>query len=265
MLQVARDLREEAEELHAFLQTLSAAHWQQPTAFMNWTPWDVVAHLHYYDGVSLLAASDEAAFAEKRAEIVRRIGAGESNAQLARSDFGAWSAAELLPRWLETCRALAGQLGAAEAGRRLPWFGPDMGVRMFTTARLMETWAHGQAIYDLLRAPRQATPRLRNVAAIGVRTYGWTFANRGQKPPGPPPYVCLQGPAGDTWEWNEPSDHNFVRGSALDFCMTVTQVRNVADTQLQVAGESARRWMEIAQCFAGGPVDPPLPGQRVGA
>jgi len=47
--------------------------------------------------------------------------------------------------------------------------------------------------------------------------------------------------------------------------MTVTQVRNVADTQLQVAGESARRWMEIAQCFAGGPVDPPRPGQRVGA
>jgi len=117
----------------------------------------------------------------------------------------------------------------------------------------------------LLRAPRQATRRLRNVAAIGVRTYGWSFANRGQKPPGPPPYVHLQGPEGDTWEWNEPSERDFVRGSALDFCMTVTQVRNVADTKLEVAGESARRWMEIAQCFAGGPVDPPQPGQRVGA
>nr|MDJ0867277.1 TIGR03084 family protein [Myxococcota bacterium] len=56
-----------------------------------------------------------------------------------------------------------------------------------------------------------------------------------------------------------------VRGDALDFCHVVTQGRNVADTALEVRGEVATRWMSIAQCFAGGPVDPPKPGTRVGA
>jgi hypothetical protein len=45
----------------------------------------------------------------------------------------------------------------------------------------------------------------------------------------------------------------------------VTQGRNVADTALQVRGPVAKRWMSIAQCFAGGPADPPKPGTRVGA
>ena len=79
-----------------------------------------------------------------------------------------------------------------------------MGVRMFTTARQMETWAHGQAIFDVMGAPRQPTERLRNIAEIGVRTYGWTFANRGLAAPGLAPFVRLIGPSGAPWEWNEP-------------------------------------------------------------
>jgi hypothetical protein len=53
-----------------------------------------------------------------------------------------------------------------------------------------------------------------------------------------------------------------VEGSASEFCQVVTQVRNVADTRLRVSGETARRWMAIAQCFAGGPETPPAPGTR---
>jgi hypothetical protein len=42
----------------------------------------------------------------------------------------------------------------------------------------------------------------------------------------------------------------------------VTQGRNVADTPLEVVGDTATRWMAIAQCFAGGPADPPKAGER---
>jgi len=42
----------------------------------------------------------------------------------------------------------------------------------------------------------------------------------------------------------------------------VTQGRNVADTALAVVGTTAERWMAVAQCFAGGPEEPPAPGQR---
>ncbi len=265
MLQVARDLRDEADELHAFLQTLEAADWERTTQFMDWTPWDVVAHLHFFDEVSLLALTDEAGFAARRKELLAAMGAGTTNQSLARTEYGEIPPAALTRRWITTCHAMADQLGASDPKRRLPWFGPDMGVPMFTTARLMETWAHGQEIYDLVGATRAPTDRLKHIATIGVKTFGWTFVNRGQEPPGPPPYVRLTAPSGEIWEWNEPSETERVSGDALDFCQAVTQVRNVADTGLEVEGPVATRWMAIAQCFAGGAVDPPEPGARKGA
>jgi hypothetical protein len=42
----------------------------------------------------------------------------------------------------------------------------------------------------------------------------------------------------------------------------VAQTRALADTSLRVEGEIARRWLSIAQCFAGPPEDPPQPGVR---
>jgi uncharacterized protein (TIGR03084 family) len=145
---------------------------------------------------------------------------------------------------------------------RLRRSGPDMGVRMFATARQMETWAHGQAIYDLKGVDRTNTDRIRNIAELGVRTYGWTFANRDEEMPGATPYVRLTAPSGAVWEWNEPSSANAVEGDAVAFCQVVAQVRNVKDTGLTVIGDAATRWMGIAQCFAGPPEDPPAPGAR---
>ena len=109
---------------------------------------------------------------------------------------------------------------------------------------------------------RTNTARLKNVAVIGVRTYGWTFANRGLDVPGPPPYVRLTAPDGDIWEFNDVDETNRVEGDAAEFCHVVTQGRNIADVNLTVVGEPATKWMEIAQCFAGPPEDPPAPGSR---
>jgi uncharacterized protein (TIGR03084 family) len=265
MLQESRDLLAEVDDLHGFLQTLEPGDWSAPTAFLGWTPWDVVAHLHTFDLVSLASLAGEAAFAVERDALIRAIAAGRTNQELARERLGALPPDELLERWRETCREMAARLGESDPKRRLPWFGPDMGVRMFTTARFMETWAHGQEVYDLVGVRRLYNDRIRNVAVIGVKTFAWTFVNRGEPVPGPAPYVRLIAPSGAVWEWGEPDEGEFVRGDAADFCHVVTQGRNVADTALQVRGPVAKRWMSIAQCFAGGPADPPKPGTRVGA
>jgi uncharacterized protein (TIGR03084 family) len=262
MLQESVDLLAEAEELHDFLRTLDEADWSRETGFSSWTPWDVVAHLHFFDLVSLLSLEAGDAFIERRNELIGRMTKGETTSQIAQRELGALSPNELLARWLATCRDMATQLGASDPDRRLRWFGPDMGVRMFTTARLMETWAHGQEIYDLKRVERVPTDRIRHICMIGVKTFAWTFVNRRLEVPGPPPRVRLIAPSGAIWEWNEKSESGRIEGDALDFCQVVTQVRNVADTALEVKGEVATRWMSIAQCFAGGPVDPPKPGQR---
>ena len=262
MLQESLDLRAEADEFHSFLKTLGDADWGRPTPFLVWTPWDVVAHLHYFDRMSVLALTDADAFAAQAKQLIAAASAGVSGAEYTRRELAALDATQLRQQWHATCHRVAEQLGSADAKRRLPWFGPDMGVRMFTTARYMETWAHAQDVYDLMRVSRTHSDRIRNIAVLGVKTFAWTFLNRGLEVPGEPPYVRLVAPSGAIWEWNEPSDESRITGNALDFCRVVTQGRNIADTALDVAGDAAAQWMAIAQCFAGGPVDPPKAGER---
>lgn len=261
MLKVCEDFRDEVDDLHGFLQTLKPEDWERETGFMQWTPWDVVAHLHYFDLVSEASLQGEESFAKERDALFAGVKRGLGNREIARERFTGLDSGQLLEQWQSTAHALAEALGASEPKRRLPWFGPDMGVQMFTTARYMETWAHSQEIYDLVGAARKHSDRIKNVATIGVKTFGWTFINRKQEVPGPPPYVRLTAPSGETWEWNEPGDDR-VCGDAVEFCHVVTQGRNIADTALEVVGPVATEWMAIAQCFAGGPVDPPAPGTR---
>lgn len=262
---IGQDLLAETAELGDFLKTLGEQDWSTTTLFMNWTPWDVVAHLHFFDEVSMTSLAGPEEFAASQKRVVEGIVAGHTGQGMARKSLGQYHFTELVERWQETNAAMVEQLAASDPKRRLPWFGPDMGVQMFTTARFMETWAHGQAIYDLKRVVREPTDRLKNIVAIGIKTFGWTFVNRKLEIPGPPPHVRLVAPSGEIWEYNDPSESERIEGAAVDFCMTVTQVRNVADTDLRVTGDVSTRWMEIAQCFAGGPVDPPTPGYRLGA
>ena len=246
MMQESQDLIDEMEEFHTFLQTLDEEDWSRPTLFMDWTPWDVVAHLHFFDLVSMASLEGEEQFAATQKELIDSIMAGRTNAEIARERFADLNAADLLAAWRRDCIDMATQLGESNPKRRLPWFGPDMGVRMFTTARYMETWSHSQEVYDLKGATRIYNDRIKNVAAIGVRTFGWTFINRKLEIPGAPPYVRITAPSGEIWEWNDPSEDEYVRGEAAEFCHVVTQGRNVADTGLEVNGAVATQWMDIA-------------------
>ncbi len=252
MFQQAEDLREEGIELKKVLDELGPDDWEKQTPFKNWTVNQVVQHLHGADRMAVLSLNDADVFktAQSDPSKVRDI----MNPTLQGS--------ELLDTWWSYFNEMCDALGESDPKRRVPWFGPDMGVMMFTTARQMETWAHGQDIFDMFGRIRANSNRLQNIVVIGVKTYGWTFANRGMEPPGPAPYVKLTSPEGTIWEFNEPDETNMVEGDAVEFCHVVTQGRNIQDVNLTVVGEPAQKWMDIAQCFAGPPEDPPAPGSR---
>jgi uncharacterized protein (TIGR03084 family) len=252
-------LRAEGQELYATLRKLSDGDWSIKTTFKTWTIWDVMAHLHSGDHMGLTTLHDAAQFNALRK---LRDESALSRLEYTRQWLSGVDGPELRELWYEKLQLLCDAFAQADPDQRLAWSGPGMKPRMFVTARLMETWAHGTEIYDRLKLPRTFSNRLHGIATLGVRTYGWTFSNRGQDVPGPAPYVKLTAPSGETWEWNEPSTDNCVFGSAADFCQVVTQVRNVADVALTINGAAAKAWMEIAQCFAGPPEDPPTPGSR---
>jgi uncharacterized protein (TIGR03084 family) len=263
MLQLVRDLREEGAALYGLLETLDESDWARPTPFKNWTVQDVVEHLHFSDRLAVQSLKSDDEFMKTAEDIVRAIQEeGIDLKTYMHRVLKSPSPSEMLKLWHDYFVEMCDLLEAADPKARLKWFGPDMGVRMFATARQMETWAHGQDIYDLLQVERKNTDRLKNIAVIGVKTFGWTFVNRGLEVPPDIPYVRLTAPSGEIWEWNQPNDDNRVEGLATEFCHVVTQGRNIADTRLEVVGETATRWMEIAQCFAGGPENPPPPGHR---
>ncbi len=264
MFQEAVDLRAECASLTALLRTLEPGDWQRSTPFKNWTPWDVIAHLHLSDLWARASLRSPADFKVAIAPVFAAMQKQVALRDFTRERFAGLDGTALLEAWSTCLDALCAELVQTDPKARLAWFGPEMGARMFTTARYMETWAHGQDIYDLIGSKRVYTDSLQSIATLGVRTYDFCFRNRGQKPPEPAPYVRLVAPSGATWEWNEPSNEHRVEGLASEFCHVVTQNRNVADTALRYLGDSAQRWMAIAQCFAGPPEDPPGPGVRTG-
>jgi uncharacterized protein (TIGR03084 family) len=176
--------------------------------------------------------------------------------------LGGLSGQALLAEWTAQYRVMTPRFAAADPRHRVKWVGPDMSVLSSITARLMETWSHAQAIYDVLGAKRADTDRIGNIVRLGVNTYGFTWKNRRQDSPGPMPRLRLTAPSGAIWEYGEPSESGVITGSATQFCQVVTQCRNIADTSLAVTGEVAHQWMAVAQCFAGPPQDPPGAGTR---
>ena len=166
------------------------------------------------------------------------------------------------PAWLKPAGEIADIYATADPKARLKWAGPDMSARSSITARLMETWAHGQEVYDHLGVERADHDRIKNIAHLGVSTFGWTYQVRRMELPPAAPFVRLTAPSGAVWTWGEASAANSVAGSATEFCQVVTQVRNVADTKLVVRGPVATQWMGMAQCVAGAAERQAAPGSR---
>lgn len=258
-----QDLLAEYDDLAELVTPFGEREWALRTGFYNWTPWDEIAHLLYFDEAATFALNDPERFGRDARELLRRTTAGEQISVLAQQRYGELDGAELLSAWRVVYGNLVRQLARLDPNVRLPWYGPSMSARSFATARMMEVWAHGQDVWDVLYRRRPAKLRLRHVAHLGVKTFDWSFVNRGEPVPTPTPNVVLHGPGGASWEWGEPSLTDLVSGHAMEFCLVVTQRRHVRDTALDVVGDAARQWMDCAQCFAGPPASGPAPGQRV--
>ena len=260
MLEQAEDFLAESEALAELVVPLSDVDMERPTEFKGWTINNVIRHLHVWNHAADLSLTDEDAFQAFYAEVGASVAGGLTDFEEKWLD--GLSGRALVETWRTFCREMAGRFGAADPSMRVKWAGPDMSVRSSITARLMETWAHGQEVYDELGVVRQNADRIRNIVVLGINTYGWTFAVRGEPAPDPVPHLILTAPSGEIWTFNEPNDAECIEGPAEDFCQVVTQVRNVADTRLKLTGANAADWMSKAQCFAGPPETPPAPGVR---
>ncbi len=156
------------------------------------------------------------------------------------------SATELLDDWRATRRRLHEALLAVPSDRKLVWFGPPMSSASMATARLMETWAHGLDVADALGVVRPATERLRSIAHLGVRI-------REPRVHG----VEMLAPDGSMWalvERTPPSGSPVRPKTSAIWSRSVVRCRRSTSSR---SGDDAKRWLTIAQAFAG----PPGPGR----
>jgi uncharacterized protein (TIGR03084 family) len=248
MTVLAADLAAESVVTRALVAGLDEAGWHTPTPAADWDIADQISHLAYFDEVTVQSALDPGQF---KAGLAEAEASGGINPDTIAVRFRDHSGAQLLA-WFDTARGeLLNTFKNLDPRARLPWFGPPMSAASSLTARIMETWAHTQDIADALGVTREPTDRLRHVAHIGVGARAFSYAVHGKSVPAADIRVELTGPDGTVWTWGPAGAENRVSGTALDFCLLVTQRRHRDDLSLDIEGPAAIEWMAIAQAFAG--------------
>jgi uncharacterized protein (TIGR03084 family) len=244
------DLRHESDRLIEHLNGLAYERWGLPTPAQGWSIQDQVSHLAFFDDTARLALTEPDQF---RALAETLMADGVDFPDRIATQHRMLAPDALLDWFIEARRDLLARFVDEDPRRRLPWFGPDMSVASSATARLMETWAHGQDIYDTVGVEHPLSPGLRSIAHLGVTTFGFAHKINGLDVPDKPVRVELISPDGHFWTWGPTDAADRVTGPALDFVLTVTQRRHWSQTALVVTGPAASRWLDIAQAFAGAP------------
>jgi uncharacterized protein (TIGR03084 family) len=131
------------------------------------------------------------------------------------------SSADVHSWWRDGNSTLCAALRGVDTGQKLPW-GPNMmSAASFTTARIMETWAHGLDCLDALGVAPVDTDRLRHIAHLGLRGLPYAFMINGAEAPGSV-RLELTSPSGDVWRLGPDDAPTTISGTASDWCRVAT-------------------------------------------
>ena len=262
MLEQAIDFKTESDDLFQIIKTLTDEDLNQKTGFKEWTINNIIGHLHTWNIAADRSLTSDEEFANYVSLFSKEYSKRQKMRDFEETFLEGRKGHDLIKLWQGFYPEMSERFKSAEPKKRVKWVGPDMSVKSSITARLMETWAHGQAIYDVLGIVRKNKDHIKNIAVLGNNTFKWCYTVHGKTIPSTVPHLRLISPSGELWEFNDKSNEELIEGSADEFCQVVTQVRNIADVNLKVNGKIAKEWMSIAQCFAGPPEQPPVPGSR---
>ncbi|MEK7247579.1 MAG: DinB family protein, partial [Chloroflexota bacterium] len=191
------DLDAEQAALRKVLSALPVSDWDKPTHAVGWSVRDQVSHLAYFDEAATRAMLDHEAFVAEVQEVLQGGGDLEARYLTRGRDM---SPGDLLDWWRTASQALIAAARKVDPAARVPWYGPAMSPASFITARLMETWAHGLDIVDVVDGDRPDSDRLRHVAFIGVRARPYSYNVRSKTPPSTQVRVELTLPSGKRLE-----------------------------------------------------------------
>ena len=246
------DLSAEADALGSLLASLAPEQWLTATPAAGWDVRDSVAHIAIgnelayecvtehrvpklmQEGLEAILEGDAAA----KAFELKMIGRGR---QMTAADVHRW--------WRTGNEALCKVLLSADPVARLPWGPNRMSPASFTTARVMETWAHGIDCFDAVGVTPVYTDRLHHVADLSVRALPYAFMINGVDAPGAV-RVELDAPSGASWSIGPEDAPTVIRGGAADWCrVAVHRDRHDERSRLAGSGPDAADVIKYVQAY----------------
>ena len=170
-LEQSIDFKEESNSLYNILKEKNDDVFNSATQFKSWTINDVLYHLHVWNNAAYLSLTDEKKFSKFMEDFFKAIKQGKSARSYEKELSNNKSGQDLLLEWKNGYEKISKEFLKADPKKRVKWAGPDMSVRSSITARHMETWSHGQEVYDLLGIIRGDKDRIKNIVIIGINTF----------------------------------------------------------------------------------------------
>ncbi len=186
------DLEAESRVVQSAIDGADDEAWDRPSPAEGWTLRDCVVHL---------AETDDSATAGVTGETLSRDGRREGVLTAGMLRGRTLTPAEIREWYRSSNARLVAALRALNGDERLTWVGRPMSARSYTTARLMEHWAHGLDILEAAGVAAVDTDRLRHIALLGHLTRDFAYRTHGLEPPSTPLYVELTAPSGATWRF----------------------------------------------------------------
>jgi uncharacterized protein (TIGR03084 family) len=246
------DLADEADALDGLLSGLSDAQWLTATPAAGWDVRDSVAHIAIGNELAYecVTRSRVPKLMQEGLEAVLEGQAAAKGFELKMLGRGRRMSAGDVHDWWRTgnaalCEALAG----VDPKARLPWGPNRMSPASFTTARVMETWAHGLDCFDATGVRPVDTDRLRHVVDLSVRALPYAFMINGIDSPGPV-RVELDAPDGTTWTAGPDDAPTVIHGTASDWCrVAVHRDRRDERSRLRGSGPDADDVIKYVQAY----------------
>ncbi len=242
------DLAAEHAALDLLVDGLSEKQWRTPSAAAGWDVADTIAHLAMSDeaAIASVEGNAQAWFEETMANPTVAL---ERQNEAARSRSGA----EILEWWRDVRTRLLAGLGGLAPGERLYWGIGEMSAASFTTARLMECWAHGLDCFAGLGVEPIDSDRIRHVCFLGYRTlpYAFEFAKREMPAPIEALRLALLAPdAVTTWEFGDSHAPQVIEGTAAEWARVVVRRMAPGDAPTLVAhGPLAEEAIGVAKAY----------------
>lgn len=241
------DLAAEQATLDALVDGRPESDWRLPSAAAGWSIADSIAHLALSDEMAIVSVDG------RGEEHFKRVMA-DPEAALAQQNEGASSRTgpEILAWWRDVRTKLVEGLRALPPGARLYWGIGEMSAPSFTTARLMECWAHGLDCFAGLGVTPVDTARIHHVCFLGYRTLPYAFDFAGRTPSATIDRLRLEltAPDGSTWSFGPDDAPQVITGAAGEWARVATHRMPLSDAHtLEATGPFAEEALQVAKAY----------------